>query len=129
MSTTLIVSLVLALGAAFTTGFNVYDQIRNKRREHAKLTGEIQLSRGQYDELAAKAAQITSQERIETERWWKEQFDAVRDELTIEQRWRRRVTTYIREHTPWDMKAYEELKKAGIDIPPPPILEVNEVDR
>lgn len=125
MTATLWISLVLGLGGALGALFTFWTKVRDRNQDKAKKTGEIRLDQASYDEIASKAAQINSQERIETERWWKEQFDAVKEdnkeirtELDTEKKWRQKVTRRLRDHQEWDHQAANRYPDLGV----PPII-------
>lgn len=127
MTPTLWISLVLGLGGALGTIFTVLTKISDREREKQKQEGAIKLDEASYTEIASRAAKINSEERIETERWWKEQFDAVktelketREELGDEKSWRRRTSRRLRDHQPWDDIQYQKNPENG---PPPPLLD------
>ena len=127
MTPTLWISLVLGAGGALGTLFTVWTKFRDRKLEREKQQGDIKLSQASYNEIASRAAQINSQERIETERWWKEQFDAVkqelketREDLGEEREWRRKTTSRLRAHQPWDDKQLMKNPESG---PPPPLLD------
>ena len=125
MTPTLWVSIVLAIGGILGSIFTLVSKIRDWRADKEKKHGEIKLDSASYDEIANRAAKINSEERIETERWWKEQFDAVkielketREELSEEKAWRRKTTRRLRLHQPWD----DHMAQLHPDIGGPPIL-------
>jgi hypothetical protein len=126
MTPTLWISLVLGAGGGIGGILAVVTRIVEWRRNREKAEGEIQLGKASYDEIAVRAAKINSEERIQTERWWKEQFDAVKEQLIetnkqlqAEKKWRRRTTQRLREHLPWDKEQYDNCPQHG---PPPPLL-------
>ena len=127
MTPTLWVSLVLGLGGLSGTIFTIWTKLKDRDQDNAKRSGEIRLDQASYDEIASKAAQINSQERIETERWWKEQFDAVKEdnkeiraELELEVTRRKAVEKRIVIHQHWDHDAVRRYPELG---DPPPIVE------
>lgn len=121
------ISAILLGGAALiTAGITAWTTVRERRVRDRKQQGEVTLTVEQTKQVAAQAASINNADRIATERWWQEQFNTVRDELVIEQQWRRRMTSYIRRHQPWDEQAQQMLKDCGMPIPPPPKLDVQE---
>lgn len=141
MTATLWISLVLGLGGSLGTAFTVYTKIKDRGLEQEKRTGEVKLDKASYDKIAAEAARINSEKQIEQERWWKDQFEAVkvqnkemRDELDEEGKFRRRITRYIRNHEPWDELAEAKLARANelhpgeFEMPPRPTLEYNAGD-
>lgn len=123
MSATLIVSLLLGGSALVTGAWSIFTQIRDRGRNIQKQQGDIKIDEKTYERIAAEAAQIGSDQRIATERWWKEQFDAVKAELVTEQNWRREMSKRLRRHQPWDDHMYREAQKAGWDVEPPPKLD------
>ena len=130
MNTTLIVSLLLGGAALATSVFGVITQVRDRGRSIRKQEGDIKKIEGaiELDEttrtrLAAEAAQINSDVAIAQQTWWKEQFDAVRAELTEEQRARRRLSNWASEHQTWDERAWKLAIQTDPDYPPPPKLE------
>lgn len=132
MTPTLWISLALGLGGLMSAVMAVATKAGSWRRDKQKQTGEIKLDQASYDEIAVRAAKINSEERILTERWWKEQFDAVkvelqetRDQLASEKKWRRRTTERLRQHLPWDHHVYENCPEVG---PPPPLWDNEEED-
>lgn len=125
MTPTLWISLILGAGGVTGAVLAVITRIANWGRDREKSEGSIKLDKASYDEIAIRAAKINSEERIQTERWWKEQFDAVklelqatRGELNIEKKWRRRTTERLRQHLPWDDHVAEKCP----DLPPAPPL-------
>lgn len=133
MNATLWVSIVLGSGSLLTSLYAVWTQIRNRKLNDIKKEGEVELDSAAYGEIANRAAKINSEERIETERWWKEQFDAVKvelketkDELSIERLWRRTVSRYIRRHQPWDDRMVDIARQHNWPIESPPKLDFNE---
>lgn len=121
-------SAILALGGGggiITTLYTLVTGWRDRAAAKRKDEADTELTAGQLVEVRAEASKVNTEERIETERWWKEQFDAVKDELLVERKWRRRVTKYIKAHQPWDELAQVRLREAAIHLPPPPTLEIN----
>lgn len=125
MSATLIVSLALGAIAVLTSAYGIYTQVKDRSRSVAKQEGSIALDDTTRTRIAAEAAQINSDERIATERWWKEQFDAVKGELVEEQRLRRRLTKWATEHQEWDQRAWTLALHADPNYPGPPQLDVD----
>ena|SRR5436190_23894875 len=128
-STTITVSILLGLAALATSVFAMVTQIRDRGRNVRtqqgnidKLEGAIKLDETERDRIAAEAAQINADQRIATERWWKEQFDAVKTELVEEQRARRRLSEWAAEHQTWDEMAWQLARKTDPHYPPPPKL-------
>lgn len=135
MTAALIVSIVLGFGGSLTAVITAWFTIRDRRQAREKKTGEIRLDKVSYDEIASRAAKINSDERIEIERWWKEQFDAVklelretRVELEREKNARRKVTKWAKQHQQWDQDAYQLALHTDVNYPPPPLLDENGVD-
>lgn len=123
MSSTLIVSLLLGVAALATSVFGVVTQIRDRGRSVRKQEGDIKLDETTRERLAAEAAQINADQRIATERWWKEQFDAVKTELVAEQTARRRLTKWANLHQEWDQSAWKQAIQTDPEFPAPPQLE------
>ena len=143
-ATTLIASLLLSISGVLAGLFAVYTQMRDRRRsihrqqsEIDKLEKTIELDETTRQRLSAEAAQIGAEQRIATERWWKEQFDAVKDELVEEQKIRRKeqasrraeqasmrnLSRWADEHQRWDERAWKLAVKTDPDYPPPPKLD------
>lgn len=136
---TVLVSIALGIAALVTSIFTVVTQIRDRGRsvrkqesDIASLQGKIELDETTRDRLAAEAAQINADQRIATEKWWKEQFDAVKDELVEEQAARRtasktiaHLTKWATEHQSWDQSAWKQAQKTDPDFPAPPKLETD----
>lgn len=129
MNTT-VLSLLLGSGAFLTAGFGIITQVRDRGRSVRKqetdieqIQGSIKLDETTRQRLAAEAAQINSDERIATEKWWKEQFDAVKSELVTEQGLRRRLSKWASEHQEWDKRAWKLALETDPNYPPPPELE------
>lgn len=123
MSATLTISILLGLAALATSVFGIVTQVRDRGRSVARQEAQIELDETTRIRLAAEAAQIGEDQRIATERWWKEQFDAVRVELVSEQRRVRRLSKWAAEHQVWDTGAWERAVKTDPTYPPPPILD------
>lgn len=130
MSATLIASLLLGGGALATSVFALITQIRDRGRSVRKQEGDlkklqtgIELDETTRTRLAAEAAQINSDVAIAQQTWWREQFDAVREELTLEQQRTRRLTKWANEHQEWDKGAWHLAQQADPTYPPPPVLE------
>jgi hypothetical protein len=130
MSATLIVSILLGLAAFSTSVFGVITQARDRSRSVRRQEGDIdkiqagiKLDETERERIAAEAAQINADQRIATERWWKEQFDAVKTELVEEQRLRRRLSIWASQHQEWDKRAWTLALEADPTYPPPPTLE------
>lgn len=130
MASTIGVSILLGLAALATSVFAMVTQIRDRGRnirkqqgDIDKLEGAIKLDETERDKIAAEAAQINADQRIATEKWWKEQFDAVKTELVEEQRARRHLSAWATEHQVWDEKAWLLARKTDPHYPPPPKLE------
>ena len=121
MNTT-ILSLLLGGGGALTGFYAVLTQVRDRRRNIARQEAAIPIDEQTRIKIASEAAAINADERIKIERWWKEQFDAVKAELTEDQRWRREMVQLLREHQPWDERMYAEAQAHGWTIEPPPKL-------
>ena len=102
LSTETLISAGLGAGGAITGAWAVATQWRDRYRRQAKQEGEIRLDDTTRIRIAAEAAQINSDERIATEKWWKEQFDAVKAELVEEQQWRRSMARQLKPHRAWD---------------------------
>lgn len=139
MTATIWVTLILGLGGLVTGLVAAIAKVADWRRDSKKKDTGIQLDEAGYREIASRAAKITSDERIETERWWKEQFDAVkielteckeqsreelresRNELRAERAWRKRIIHRLSVHQAWDDRHYAESPdKFGA---PPPLLD------
>lgn len=118
-------AIILGAAGAVSGVWTVYTNIRDRDSIVEKQTGEVKLDRASQKHIAAQAAAINSEERIETERWWKEQFDAVKVELQREVRFRRRVNKHIRQHQAWDQLAVKNMRANNISIPDPPTLDVD----
>lgn len=132
MTPTLWVSIILGIGGTLGAIFTGVSKLLDWKSNKLKKTGEIKLDKASYDEIASRAAKINSDERIETERWWKEQFDAVkielketREELASEKAWRRKTTKRLREHQPWDDMMHGLHPELGV---PPLLLNEDEED-
>lgn len=154
MNATLIVSLILGAGGALSGLYTLIEKVRNHETEKQKQEGDIQLTDEQSKKIAKDAASITIQDNIRLETWWKEQFDAVKDELRetkeelketkielkksrtdqdttqneldIQRRWHRTVSRYIRRHQPWDDQVVEVARQHNWPIDPPPKLDFDE---
>lgn len=120
---TVLVSLILGAGGLATAFYTLLTNIRDRKSTIAKQQSDLRLSKGTYEKIAADAAQINSDQRIETERWWKEQFDAVRVELAEEQKTRRRLTKWAVDHQEWDKRAWTLALLSDPDYPSPPTLD------
>jgi hypothetical protein len=133
MSATLITSLLLG-GAAFATSvFGVVTQVRDRGRSVRKQEGDIkrietniELDETTRTRLAAEAAQINSDVAIAQQTWWREQFDAVRGELTVEQQRTRRLTKWANQHQEWDQRAWTLARQSDPEYPPPPLLDMDD---
>lgn len=123
MSATAITSLLLGAGGTVTGVYAIFTQLRDRGRSVRKQEGEIGLDEKTRGKIIAEAAQINSDERIATERWWKEQFDAVKGELVEEQRLRRRLTRWAKLHEAWDQQAWTLALETDPMYPAPPTLE------
>lgn len=130
MNPTLIVSLLLGAAALATSVFGVITQIRDRSRsvrkqegDIKKLEGAIELDETTRTRLAAEAAQINSDVAIAQQNWWREQFDAVREELTLEQQRTRRLTKWANQHQEWDQGAWHLAQQMDPGYPPPPMLD------
>lgn len=130
MSAGMISAILLGLAAFLTSVWGVYTQARDRDLSATDKRGKIQLDDTTRTRLAAEAAQINSDERIATERWWKEQFDAVKTELVEEQRLRRsgdieihRLKTWANEHEDWDRNTWNLALQVDPTCPPPPVLQ------
>lgn len=135
MNPTLWISIFLGAGGAVGALFTVWTQIRDRKQDRAKKQGSILLDQASYDEIAARAASINSEDLRKVGEFWQQQFDAVkqeneelRSEIDIERRFRRRITRYIRNHEPWDELAESRLAENQIEMPPRPTLDVLEGD-
>jgi hypothetical protein len=128
MNTTLIASLVLGVGSLSTAFYAVITQVRDRARSVRKQESGIAIDEQTFERIKAEAAQVGSDQRIATERWWKEQFDAVKAELVTEQEWRREMSKRLRRHQPWDDHMYREAAMAGWNIEPPPKLDPEDDD-
>jgi len=139
MTPTLWVSILLGLGGALGALFTVWTQIRDRRQTKAKAVGQIKLDQASYNEIAARAASINSEDLRKVGEFWQGQFDAVKEEnkeirkeLDTERRFRRRITKYIRNHEPWDELAENKLAEANrllpgqFEMPPRPGLDLEE---
>ena len=126
------VALLVAFTGVATTAWNIWERKK-------KSPGEVELTAEERKNVAAQAAKINSEERIETERWWKEQFDAVKeelrqtrekaaDELEIERKWRARITKYIRRHQPWDIEMERIARENNWPISPAPRIDLTGED-
>lgn len=127
MSAATVTSILLGAGGSLTGIYAVLNQVRDRRRHVVKQEGEIQLNDTTRVRIASEAAQINSDERIATERWWKEQFDAVKDELVEEQTLRRRLTKWAKAHQEWDQQAWTLALKSDPLTPGPPQLEIGDL--
>ena len=132
MTATLWVSLILGSGGFLGALFTLWTKIRDRRQDKEKKSGEIKLDKASYDEIASLAAKINSEERIETERWWKEQFDAVkveleeaRSELDEAKKWRRKTTRRLKAHQVWDERVHKQNPGVG---PPPPLFDEEDLE-
>lgn len=105
--------------------YTVYRDFRNRRRDEAKADGEIKIDTVTEQRIAAEAAQINSDVAIAQQTWWKEQFDAVRTELTAETRLRKRLTQWAAEHQKWDERAWTLALETDPMYPPPPKLQLD----
>jgi hypothetical protein len=130
MSAGMVSAILLGLAALVTSVWGIYTQSRDRDLSASDKRGKIQLDDTTRTRLAAEAAQINSDERIATERWWKEQFDAVKAELVQEQRLRRegdvevrRLTVWANEHQRWDQNTWELARQVDPACPPPPVLQ------
>lgn len=119
-------SLLLGGGALVTAGWGIVTSRQAKKERDEKRPLEIQLSEEQRRQVADEANAQQNEKRIATERWWKEQFDAVRRELTVERRWRRAITKTMRAHAPWDLLVEAKFRELNIEIPVPPPLDVDD---
>lgn len=119
--------LVSGIGAATTwRGRHAHQRLENASA--SKAEGEAGVSVEDKKKIAAEAAKINSDERIETERWWKEQFDAVKAQLLVEFRWRRKVTEILKAHAAWDRRTIAEMRRHNLHVTDPPPLDVNGED-
>jgi hypothetical protein len=115
------------LGAGGAAGllsffYTVYKDVRGRHLQEKKAEGEVKLDSATETRIAAEAAQINSDVAIAQQKWWKDQFDAVRQELTEEQQLRRRLTQWAQSHQIWDRRAWELALHADPEYPPPPEL-------
>lgn len=129
MTPTLMVALFLGAGGLLTGLYTLWSNIQDRKVDQLDKQSKVELTEEQKKQVAADAASINSREQRETERWWLEQFELVKKELRTERRWRRRVTDYIKEHQPWDVQAQQKLNEHGVPIPPPPTLDLDDIER
>lgn len=135
MTATLWVSVLLGAGGTIGGLLTAFSRISDWRRNKEKKEGEIKLDQASYDEIATRAASINAEDFRKAGEFWQSQFDAVkaenkeiREELRIEQLFRKRITKYIRNHEPWDELAEARLIAAKIEMPPRPTLTFDETD-
>lgn len=108
--------------------YTLYKDIRDRRHREETQEGEVKLSQKTMDKVAAEAASLNTADIIKIGQLWQEQFNAVREELAIEQRWRKRVTKYIRRHQPWDIKMEQIAKEHNWPIDPAPRIDLTGED-
>lgn len=120
----IVVALIMGGSGLLSAGWTLYVAIRDRKNLKQKQSGEILLNREQQRHIAAEAAKINSDERIATERWWKEQFDAVKAELVKERQGRARIVRSIRQHQPWDQMVQQKLAELGLHVSHPPALDL-----
>lgn len=126
MNAATIASLVLGSGGLLTgigLIWKILIEILDRRRSINKQEGEIKLDTATERRIAAEAAQINSDVAIAQQSWWKEQFDAVRSELVVEQRIRKALERWAAEHQEWDQRAWIHALTTDPTFPPPPQLE------
>lgn len=131
-----------ALATVVGAGIKAFWERRRQRRlqplEDAKATTEIRLSSSQVKQVGVEAERVYSLQRIETERWWLEQFEIVKRELEEERQerrqeqtdfagWRERLGERLRQHERWDNQQVAALRQANIIAPPPPPLDPDKV--
>lgn len=132
MTADTIASLVLG-GGGLLSGVgiisSVVEKIRNRKREVAKQQGELnkqtadtQLTTEQMQLVKQEASRAYSSERIESEKWWSDQIERLREDLHLEQTARRELTEWANLHQLWDRRAWVLALETDPDYPPPPTL-------
>lgn len=115
---------LLGAGGGLSVIFTAADRWRNRKFNKIKESSSIKIDEGTYAEIAARAARINSEDRIEIEKWWKEQFESVKGDLAEQQAWRRRATRRWHEHKIWDDAQAQRLHElSGEAIEPAPSLD------
>lgn len=125
-----LLALLLGGGALGILSFiyTVIKDVVNRKYNQQSKAGEIQLSKKTLDKVAAEAASLNTADIIKIGQLWQEQFEAVRAELAIEQKWRRRVTKYIRRHQPWDIEMEKVARDHNWPISPAPRIDLTAED-
>lgn len=121
---------VLGGGALLASLPSTINQFRDRGRSVSKQEGEIEKQEGEVrlteeerKKVAAEAASINTNDLIKVGELWQEQFNAVREELTTEQRLSRRLKKWADEHQKWDQRAWALALETDPLYPPPPQLE------
>lgn len=128
MTTALLSALLLGGAALLTAVWNAWSNWQERKERREKQQGEVTLTDRQAEQVAAQAASLNTADIIKIGQLWQEQFNAVRAELSIEQRWRKRVTKYIRRHQPWDEEMERIAKENNWPISAAPRIDLTGED-
>jgi hypothetical protein len=137
MTAITLASLLLGSGGLLTGAWAIYTQLRDRPRavkkqesDLEKQHGEIELTQELKQLIAAEAAKLNSDERIEAERWWSEQIESLRADLREEAELARnarrevnRLVAWADTHQMWDRQAWRKAIESDPQFPPPPQLE------
>lgn len=132
MTADTIASLVLGSGGLLSGAailYSVVEKIRDRKRTVAKQQADLskqgadtQLTTEQIQLVKQEASQAVSTERRESEKWWSDQIERLREDLHAEQTARRELTEWANLHQIWDRRAWILALEADPDYPPPPVF-------
>lgn len=120
---TVLVSLILGAGGLATAFYTLLTNVRDRKANVQQQQSDLALSKGTYDKIAADAAKINDDRRLETEKWWGDQIAALRKDLDDETNRRRRLSNWANEHQAWDRRAWRLALETDPEYPPPPQLD------
>lgn len=119
-------ALIMGGGGLVAAVISVTAQIRSWRHSKKKEEQGLNLDQTTERKIAADAAKINADQTIEQERWWKEQFDASKEQLKEERSWRLRALKRWRQHDIWDEELYKQARRAKWRVRRAPPLDPDE---